>query len=131
VAYLDDILIMGPTADEHLQSLETVLKRLMEARLHIKQNKCKFLSSSVTYLGHKINAAGLHPFPSNFCAAVEAPCPSNVKQLKSCLGLLTYYTNFLPNLPSIVFPLNKLLQKGVHWKWGNTQQEALKSLKHC
>jgi len=41
VAYLDKILITGPTAKEHLKSLETVLKRLMEAGIQ------KVLSPSV------------------------------------------------------------------------------------
>ena len=54
MVYLDDILITGPTVSEHLQSLETVLDRLAKAGLHIKKNKCTFMSSSVIYLGHKV-----------------------------------------------------------------------------
>ena len=105
------ILATGATVEEHLKSLETILNRLMMAGLHIKQNKCELMSSSVTYLGHKIDSDGLHPLLNKIRAIVEAPCPSNTKQLKSFLGLLTYYTKFLPNLSSFVFPLNQLLQK--------------------
>ena len=47
MVYLDDILITGPTVSEHLQSLETVLAK---AGLHVKKNKCTFMSSSVIYL---------------------------------------------------------------------------------
>ena len=97
VVYLDDILITGPTVRDHLES---VLDRLMKAGLHIKKDKCTFLSSSVTYLGHKIDSEGLHPLPSKVRAVMEAPCPSNPKQLKSYLGLITYYAKFLPNLSS-------------------------------
>ena len=50
VVYLDDILIAGHTVKEHLQSLETVLDRLMKAGLHIKKSKCTFMCSSVTYV---------------------------------------------------------------------------------
>ena len=98
VVYLDDILITGPTVRDHLESLETVLDRLMKAGLHIKKGKCTFMSSSVIYLGHKIDSERLHPVSSKVCAVMEAPCPSNPKQLKAYLGLLTYYAKFLPNL---------------------------------
>jgi len=44
----------------------------------------------------------------------EAPCPSNVKQLKSYLGLLAYCTKFLPNRSFIVLFIRN----------GEKQQEA-------
>ena len=72
MVYLDDILITGPTVSEHLQSLETVLDRLAKAGLHIKKNKCRFMSSSVIYLGHKVDSEGLHPLPDKVRAIVEA-----------------------------------------------------------
>ena len=64
IVYLDDILITGSTPHNHLQSLETVLDRLVKAGLHIKKDKCTFMSPSVIYLGHKIDSEGLHPLPS-------------------------------------------------------------------
>ena len=64
----------------------------MKAGLYINRNKCTFMSLSAAYLGRKVGSEGLHPFPSKVHAAVKARCPSNTKQLKACLGLLTYYT---------------------------------------
>ena len=57
--YIDDILITGETKAEHQQTLEEVLKRLVEAGLRVKKNKCKFMVPSVSYLGHIIDANGL------------------------------------------------------------------------
>ena len=56
---------------------------------------------------------------------MEAPCPSNPKQLKAYLGLLTYYSKFLLNLSSILSPLYKLLQKDTDWQWEDEQQTAV------
>ena len=56
------------------------------------------MASSVSYLGHKIDAEGLHPLPDKLQAVKAAPTPRNVSELKSYLGLLTYYGKFLPNL---------------------------------
>ena len=127
--YLDDILLTGPTFRDHLESLETVLDHLMKAGFHIKKGKCTFMSSSVTYLGHKIDSEGLHSLSNKVCAVMEAPCPSNPKQLKAYLGLLTYYAKFLPNLSSLLSPFYKLLQKDTTWKWGGEQQNAFEKSK--
>ena len=61
VVYLDDILITGTSEEDHLSTLEEVLKRLQDAGLRLKRNKCKFMVPSVSYLGYKIDAEGLHP----------------------------------------------------------------------
>ncbi len=56
--YIDDILVIGWTFEEHLQNLEKVLQRLREANLKCKLKKCHFLCSSVLYLGHVVSAKG-------------------------------------------------------------------------
>ena len=76
VVYLDDILITGPTPQEHIRVLEEVLTRL-------KKSKCSFMAPSVIYLGHHIDAEGLHPVADKVKAVNEAPRPSNVSELKS------------------------------------------------
>ena len=62
VIYLDDILITGAT-EENLRTLDEVLSRLNKAGLRVKRSKCEFMRESVTYLGHRIDADGLHPLP--------------------------------------------------------------------
>lgn len=60
---------------------------------------------SVEYLGHEIDAQGLHPLPVKVLAIQRAPTPENVTQLKAYLGLLSYYGEFLPNLSALLNPL--------------------------
>ena len=62
-------------------------------------------------------------------AIVEAPAPQNVSQLKSFLGMLNYYSKFLPNLSSVLAPLYSLLYKNTTWQWGMPQQTAFKEAK--
>ena len=59
--YIDDILITANSEAEHLQRLETVLQRLESHGIRAKHAKCSFLMSEVDYLGHKIDAIGIHP----------------------------------------------------------------------
>ena len=71
--------------------------------------------SSVTYLGHRIDADGLHPVTEKVNAIKDTPSPQNVHELKALLGLLSYYSKFLPNMSTVLAPLYRLLQKSVKW----------------
>ena len=59
--YIDDILVIGATTEEHLRNLEEVLTRLKNANARLKRNKCEFMLPSVEYPGHQISAQGLQP----------------------------------------------------------------------
>lgn len=75
----------------------------LEFGLHVERGKCDFFKDSLEYLGHIIDAEGLHKSPEKVNAI--APTPSNVTQLK-------YYGRFIPNLATIANSLNPLLCKG-------------------
>ncbi|KAG1937621.1 gag-pol fusion protein [Pimephales promelas] len=129
VVYLDDILVTGVNQESHLKTLDEVLARLKEAGLRLKRGKCMFLADEVEYLGHRVDAQGLHPMAIKVKAIEEAPEPSNVAELKAYLGLLNYYNKFLPNLATLLAPLHLLLRKEVPWMWKKPQQEAFKDSK--
>ena len=60
VDYIDDIGISAKTLEEHLERLEEVLRRLTAHGIHVNLPKCKFLKSSVIFLGHRIDADSIH-----------------------------------------------------------------------
>lgn len=91
--------ITGVNEAEHLEISRTVLQRLDEHRLRIKQSKCKFVAQSVNFLGHRLDAEGIHTMSEKVGDAVmNAPVPRIVQELRSLLGLLNYYRKFLPNI---------------------------------
>ena len=102
VIYLDNILITGASKEAHLTTIDEVLSSLDRAGLRVKKSKCEFMKSSVTDLGHRIDADGLHPLPDRVRVIKEAPIPNSVSQLKSYLGMLTYFTKFLPYLSTLL-----------------------------
>ena len=126
VVYLDDILITGSSEEQHLKNLSEVLKRLEQAGLRLKKEKCEFLATSVVYLGHRIDAKGLHPTNDKIDAISRAPMPKNCTELKAYLGLLNYYNKFMPNLATELAPLYQLLHKGTLWQWGEQEDKAFK-----
>ena len=117
VVYLDDILITGHTDADHLRSLQEALSRLERAKLRLWKEKCSFMGSLVTYLGYRIDKEGLHPLADEVKALKQVPQPRNITELKSFLGLLTYYGKFLTHLPSVLYPLYELLRRNVSWNW--------------
>ena len=115
ICYLDDILITGSTEEEHLANVEQVLSRLQQYNIRAKRSKCSFLSPSVEYLGHQVDAEELHTTTSKVEAVSKAPQPHNVQELRSFLGLVHYYGKFLPNLSTLLHPLNSLLKDDQEW----------------
>ena len=127
--YIDDILVTGKTEQEHLETLERTLSRLEQAGIRLKHSKCAFMLPSIEYLGHRISAEGLQPTEEKVRAISEAPAPQNVSQLRSFLGIVNYYSKFLPNLSIMLAPLYRLLQKQTNWTWGLEQQKAFQQAK--
>lgn len=114
VCYLDDILITGASVAEHLRNVERVPRQLRTFGIQAKENKCAFLKES---LGHIVDKKGLHTSPRKVEAILQAPVPQNKKELRSFLGLVHYYGKFIPNLSSLLSPLNDLLKEDHQWRW--------------
>lgn len=81
------------------------------------------------YLGHLIDAQGIHTSEKKVQAILEAPVPRNLSELCSFLGLLNYYAKFIANLATILHPLYQLLQGGQPWCWSSECERAFKEAK--
>ena len=112
--YIDDIIITGSSEEEHLHNLEEVLKQLSHYGIRVKEDKYAFFKDKVEYLSHEISSESLHTAPKKVETIKAAPTPLNVQELRSFLGLLHYYRKFIPDLASLVYPMNQLLPVKVH-----------------
>lgn len=50
--YIDYVVIVSKSFQEHFKSLELVFQRLQEANLELKPSKCKFAQQEITYIEH-------------------------------------------------------------------------------
>nr|VZI18723.1 unnamed protein product [Spirometra erinaceieuropaei] len=128
-AYLDDILVTGPSERSHLETLNIVLGRLEDAGFKLRKEKCTFLADSVEYLGFRVDKTGLHPLEHKLKALKTAPRPNNTSQLRSFLGLVTHYSRFMNQLATILKPLYRLLEKNCGWHWSEVEQSAFEQAK--
>lgn len=129
VNFVDDILITGPNRDEHLKTLEAVLKKLSEAGLTAKKEKCKFFQEQVEYMGHIISRHGLRKTKGKVEAIIYAPEPSTISQVRSFCGMVNYYAKFVPNLAKMLRPIYDLLMKTEKFCWTEKCQEAFEEIK--
>ena len=129
MCYIDDIIVTGETDAKHLQNLRVTLDRLRQHGIRGNLQKCKFMESEVEYLGHRIDKEGIHATDGKLKAITEAPPPKNVQELRSFLGLLNYYGKFIPNLASLINPLNQLLHKNKRWNWSKECDQCFKVAK--
>ena len=117
--YLDDVLVAGKDHKECYTRVEQVLQNLSTHGIRVNVGKCKFFQSQVQYLGHMLDSRGLHPTEEKVEAIRKAPEPTNLTQLKAFLGLVNYYSRFLPNLATLLEPMHALLRQSNEWEWSS------------
>ena len=96
LVYIDDIIIFSRTVDEHIQQLQTVFDRLKHAKLKLKPKKCHLFQKKVQYLGHVVSEAGIETDPDKISAVKDWPRPQTVTDVRSFIGLCSYYRRFIP-----------------------------------
>src|SRR5206468_11987674 len=80
LVYLDDIILMSRTVEEHLERLVLILDRLRGAGLKLKPSKCKLLQKTISFLGHIVSEQGVATDPEKIRAVAEWPRPMNITE---------------------------------------------------
>ena len=128
-AYLDDIIVLGSTFEEHFDNLREVLQRLRAAGLKLNKEKCQFGRTELQYLGHTVTERGVATDPEKVQAIARIPAPTNLRELRRFLGMVSWYRRFIPRFTDIAAPLNHLLQKKVRWTWSEKEEIAFETLR--
>ena len=84
----------------------------------------------VIYLGHRIDKEGFHPMEAKIAAILKVLALKNFAEFRAFLGLLNYYSKFLPNLSTMLVPLHKLLKNHTKQLWKAEQAEAFQEVKN-
>ena len=129
LVYLDDIIVLGRSFEEHLANLQAVFDRLREAGLKLKPSKCAFLQSEVQYLGHKITRKGVAPDPNKIEKVASWPTPISTREVQCFLGFASYYRRFIQDFAQIAKPLHRLTERGATFKWSSECQSAFEELR--
>ncbi|GFV08916.1 retrovirus-related Pol polyprotein from transposon 412 [Trichonephila clavipes] len=121
----------GRTFEEHLQNIRKVLSKLSDANLKLNPSKCKFFQKEVNYLGHIISAEGVRTDPEKVSAVKNWKRPENLRELRSFLGLCTYYRKFVKGFSNIARPLHKLTESKQKFQWTKECEDSFLQLKEA
>ena len=127
VCVADDIIIHGKDLKEHDDNLEAFLRQCKEVDIRLNKEKLDLRTNAITFLGHRISSKGLEPDPAKVQAITQMDPPTNVRQLRTFIGMVNYMAKFLPKL--YLKPLTNLTKKEVPWNWSTAENDAFENIK--
>ena len=129
VIFIDDLLVYSPNEEQHEKDLTRVLQRLRELKLECKLSKCRLFRDTVSFLGYELRPGGVAVQQDKIEAIRDWPLPKCASDVRSFIGLTTFYREFVRNFSKICAPLSDLTKKGVKWEWTLAAQQAFDELK--
>lgn len=124
LVYIDDIVVFSKTFDEHLSHLDQVFKVISKANITLSPPKCHFAYQSLILLGQKVSRLGLSTHKEKVDAILAIEEPQNVSDLQTFLGMMVYFSAYVPFYAWIAKPLFDLIKKKSKWKWSSVHREA-------
>ena len=124
LVYIDDIVIFSKSFKDHLVHVNLVLKAIGDAKITLSPGKCHFGYQSLMLLGQKVLRLGLSTHKEKVDAILQLDNPKNVHDLQIFLGMMVYFSSYIPFYAWIVHPLFQLLKKENKWKWDTEEQNA-------
>jgi len=108
-----------------------VFTKLRQANLVLNPEKCHFTRFKVELLGHIVSCDGLQVNPDKVKKLVEMRLPRNTSEVRSFLGLASYYRRFVKDFAKIAHPIIKMTGKDVHIVWDKPAQISFNTLKEA
>ncbi|KAK2894334.1 hypothetical protein Q8A73_016818, partial [Channa argus] len=113
VVYLDDLLVHAKGFEDAINNLAGVFMTIRQAGLRLNPAKCHLLARETQFLGHVVNEDGVTTDRAKVAAIKEWPQPTTTSELRSFLGLASYYRRF----------------KGRRFEWSEACSRAFQRLK--
>ena len=104
-AYIDDLTICGHNQEDHDETLRRFRNAVEKYGLTLNEDKCKFNRTAITLLGHVIEDKKVSPDPERMRPLMEMPVPSDMNSLRRALGLLSYYSKWIPRFSEKLRPI--------------------------
>ena len=128
-AYVDNIILFSVSFEDHIKTLQILLKVLDEHGFSLRVDKCEFGYPYMEFLGFILDGKSIRPSPENIEKIKNFPSPKNRKALRRFLGLVNFNRRFVRNIADKCAPLNKLTSDKVTFKWTEHHQKSFESIR--
>lgn len=129
--YLDDLLIIAPDFETHINLLKICANLLKDAGLTINVSKSKFCMRELRYLGYVVSDGHLQTDSSKVETIADFPPPKSPKQLRRFLGMVGWYRRFIKNFADVSAPLTDCLKKSNKFQLSPEAEISFVKLKKC
>ena len=129
IVNLDDINVLGETFKETLANLIRVLTRFCKFSLKLKHKKCHLFWQEADFLGHRVDAAGVHVTDDHIKDALEWPVPKCGKDLEKFLGFVNHHREFVQGMARQTSPLYQLTGSCTPSNWTEEHHRVFEDLK--
>ncbi|MCO5601836.1 hypothetical protein L7F22_055961 [Adiantum nelumboides] len=116
--FFDDILVFSETEEEHKKHLDIVFQELRKNELHINAKKSEFFLNKIHYLAHIVSHNQVRMDPAKIQVIKDWPPLTTVHDVRSFLGLCSYYRRFIRGFAHVAAPLHDLTKKRIPFYWG-------------
>lgn len=128
--YIDDIIVVSETFDQHIELLNEIAKRLKNAGFSISSEKSKFCVKELKYLGYILTENGLKMDPERVSPILNLPVPKNIRDVRRIMGMAGWYRRFIDNFSDLTAPITDLLKSNKKkFEWTNEADKAFMKLK--
>ena len=129
LVYIDDVIVLGATFEDHISSLRKVFERMRTYNLKLKSKKCQLLKTEVEFLGRQVSRSGISITSSKADAIQNWPEPTNRKELESFLGYVNYHRSHIQGYVGITSNLYEMAKSKQPFEWHTKHQKTFKQLK--
>ena len=128
MAFLDDVLVLGKSFDDHVENLAEVFDRCRQYGIKLKTKKCDLFRQEVEYLGRTVGRDGMRVSQSFIDTMDKWKPPTSTKEVERFCGYANYHRNFIKDFAGIAAPLYGLTGKN-KFHWEEEHQCAFEQLK--
>lgn len=131
ILYLDNVTTYTNQDDprQHLQDLAKTFNCMSKHGIVLNPKKCHFFKEEILFLGYVVTRHAIKPNPATIEKVKDFPLPTTIKQVRSFLGLASYYRRFVNGFAKIARPLHDQLKTTKRLAWTDEATKAFHTLK--
>ena len=126
--YIDDVGIFSNTWEDHIRNLQRVLQLLQDRNFTVNPLKCEWGVQETDWLGYWLTPHGLKPWKKKVEAILRIQPPKTTKELRSFIGMITFYRDMFPRRSHLLAPLTAQVGKK-KIVWTTDCQKAFDAIK--